>query len=485
MGNWRIFRGVYMEVSGFQMMLGLALGVIVLIFLVLKTKIHVFLALIIAASITGLVGGMAAPDVVNAIIAGFGTTLGSIGIVIGFGVMMGRILEVSGAAEKMAYTIVKWLGKRKEEWAMAITGYIVSIPIFVDSAFVILTPLVKALSKKTGKSVLTLGVALGVGLVATHHAVPPTPGPLGVAGIFGVDVGLMAIWGLIFAIPIIIIGVFYAKWLGKKIYQIPDETGLGYVRPGQPMTVQEYLESKEEKNLPSLTRSLLPIVVPILLIFANTTFTAFKLEGGIYNYIKFIGSPVIAVGIGLIFAIYGLYSHVKQFFLTRHLSLRDAIDQITTERVHDYLRRCTEALHRLGIDNPKIAVAGLNPHSGENGLFGREELDEIKPGIERACKEGMNAVGPVPADSVFHHALHGKYDAVLSLYHDQGYIAAKMTDFERTISITNGLPFLRTSVDHGTAFDIAGKGIAGSVSMEECIKLAAKYAKKFRATQKA
>jgi gluconate:H+ symporter, GntP family len=301
-----------MEVSGIQMMLGLALGVIVLIFLVLKTKIHAFLALIIAASITGLVGGMAAPDVVNAITSGFGTTLGSIGIVIGFGVMMGRILEVSGAAEKMAYTIVKWLGKRKEEWAMAITGYIVSIPIFVDSAFVILSPLVKALSKKTGKSVLTLGVALGVGLVATHHAVPPTPGPLGVAGIFGVDVGLMAIWGLIFAIPIIIIGVFYAKWLGKKIYQIPDETGLGYVRPGQPMTVQEYLESKEEKNLPSLTRSLLPIVVPILLIFANTTVTALKLEGGIYNYIKFIGSPVFAVGIGLIFAIYGLYSHVKQ-----------------------------------------------------------------------------------------------------------------------------------------------------------------------------
>jgi gluconate:H+ symporter, GntP family len=301
-----------MEVSGSQMILGLALGVIILIFLVLKTKIHAFLALIIVASITGLVGGMAAPDVVSAISAGFGSTLGSIGIVIGFGVMMGRILEVSGAAEKMAYTIVKWLGKRKEEWAMAITGYIVSIPIFVDSAFVILTPLVKALSKKTGKSVLALGVALGVGLVATHHAVPPTPGPLGVAGIFGVDVGLMAIWGLIFAIPIVIIGVLYAKWLGKKIYQIPDETGLGYVRPSHPITVQEFLESKEEKNLPSLTRSLLPIVVPILLIFVNTTVSALKLEGGIYNYIKFFGSPVIAVGIGLLFAIYGLYNHVKQ-----------------------------------------------------------------------------------------------------------------------------------------------------------------------------
>jgi len=301
------------------MIFGLVLGVAILIFLVLKTKIHAFLALIIAASITGLVGGMSAPDVVNAITAGFGSTLGSIGIVIGFGVMMGRILEVSGAAEKMAYTLVKWVGKRKEEWAMAITGYIVSIPIFVDSAFVILTPLVKALSKKTGKSVLTIGVALGAGLVATHHAVPPTPGPLGVAGIFGVDVGLMIVWGLVFAIPVTIVGVLYAKWLGKKIYQIPDETGLNYIRPVQPVTVQEFLESKEKKDLPSLTRSILPIFVPILLIFANTTISALELKGGIYDYITFIGSPVIAVGIGLIFSIYGLYNHVKRSEALDHM----------------------------------------------------------------------------------------------------------------------------------------------------------------------
>jgi 4-hydroxythreonine-4-phosphate dehydrogenase len=174
---------------------------------------------------------------------------------------------------------------------------------------------------------------------------------------------------------------------------------------------------------------------------------------------------------------------LRIFFLTRHLSLKDAIDQITADRVYDYVKRCDEALQRLGIEERKIAVAGLNPHSGEHGLFGREELDEITPGIERAKKDGFQVFGPVPADSVFHQALHGKYDAVLSLYHDQGHIAAKMTDFERTISITNGLPFLRTSVDHGTAFDIAGTGIAGSVSMEEAIKLAAKYSVFFR-TQK-
>ncbi|MFE1245851.1 4-hydroxythreonine-4-phosphate dehydrogenase PdxA [Fictibacillus sp. NPDC058756] len=174
---------------------------------------------------------------------------------------------------------------------------------------------------------------------------------------------------------------------------------------------------------------------------------------------------------------------LRIFFLTRHLSLKDAIGQMTADRIYDYVKRCDEALQRLGIEERKIAVAGLNPHSGEHGLFGREELDEITPGIERARNDGYQVFGPVPADSVFHQALHGKYDAVLSLYHDQGHIAAKMTDFERTISITNGLPFLRTSVDHGTAFDIAGTGIAGSVSMEEAIKLAAKYSVYFR-TQK-
>lgn len=170
---------------------------------------------------------------------------------------------------------------------------------------------------------------------------------------------------------------------------------------------------------------------------------------------------------------------MRIFFLTRHLSLKDAIGQMTKERVCDYLIRCDKALQRLGVENRRFAVAGLNPHSGEGGLFGMEEVEEIKPGIEMAVEAGINAVGPVPADSVFFQALNGKYDAVLSLYHDQGHIAAKMTDFHRTISITNGLPFLRTSVDHGTAFDIAGKNIAESISLEEAIKLAAQYAPNF------
>ena len=117
-----------------------------------------------------------------------------------------------------------------------------------------------------------------------------------------------------------------------------------------------------------------------------------------------------------------------------------------------------KALRQLGIDTPHLAVAALNPHGGEDGLFGREEMDAIKPAIEEARARGMHVSGPVPADSVFHMARIGRYDAVLSLYHDQGHIAAKMMDFEKTVSVTLGLPILRTSVDHGTAFDIAGTG---------------------------
>lgn len=294
------------------MILGLVIAIMVLIFLVIKTKVHVFLALIIAASITGLVGGMAPPDVVSAITEGFGSTLGSVAIIIGFGVMMGRILEVSGAAERLAYTVVKVLGKRKEEWAMAVTGYIVSIPIFVDSAFIILSTLAKALSKKTGKSIVTLAIALAGGAVVMHHAVPPTPGPLGVAGIFGVDVGLMILSGLIFGIPIIIVTVLYAKWIGKKIYQLPDDDGLGWIRPEQEVNVEDWLEEKENKELPSLLRSAAPIVVPILLIFMNTTVTAIGLEGTLVEYVQFFGSPVIAVGIAVLLAIYGLFNHVKR-----------------------------------------------------------------------------------------------------------------------------------------------------------------------------
>ena len=132
----------------------------------------------------------------------------------------------------------------------------------------------------------------------------------------------------------------------------------------------------------------------------------------------------------------------------------------------------------LGIDNPRIGVAGLNPHCSEDGLFGTEETSEIIPAVQEAKKLGINVEGPVPPDTVFVKCRAGLYDIVVAMYHDQGHIACKTLDFEKSVTLTFGLPFIRSSVDHGTAFDIAGKGIAGCVSLIESTKVVAEYAAK-------
>jgi 4-hydroxythreonine-4-phosphate dehydrogenase len=170
---------------------------------------------------------------------------------------------------------------------------------------------------------------------------------------------------------------------------------------------------------------------------------------------------------------------LRIFFLTRHMSLLRAIQAVTEDRVFDYIVRCTNALRSLGVDNPLLAVAGLNPHCGDGGMFGDEEIHCIEPAVKRARMKGLRVEGPVPADSVFALTIRGRFSAVLSLYHDQGHIAAKTLDFENTVSITLGLPFLRTSPDHGTAFDIAGTGTAQEHSMVAALQAASRYARKY------
>jgi len=164
---------------------------------------------------------------------------------------------------------------------------------------------------------------------------------------------------------------------------------------------------------------------------------------------------------------------VKIFFLTRHVSLAEAIQAVKKDRIVKTVMRIALELRRIGFNKPVIAVSSLNPHASDGGLIGDEEEKEIIPAVEELRSRGFQVVGPVPADAVFHKAFQGDYDAVLSLYHDQGHIAAKTVDFYGTVSVTLGLPFIRTSVDHGTAYDIVGKGIANSRSLEEAIKLAA------------
>lgn len=172
---------------------------------------------------------------------------------------------------------------------------------------------------------------------------------------------------------------------------------------------------------------------------------------------------------------------LRIFFLTRHLSLADAITRITRARIEEMVPRIVGELRRLGFPEPRLAVAALNPHAGEGGALGTEDRDVIAPAVQAVRARGLDVSGPVPADSVFAQALEGRYDAVLSLFHDQGHIAAKTLDFHGTVSVTLGLPFIRTSVDHGTAFDIAGRGIARADSMTAAIVAAADLVRRTRA----
>ncbi len=168
---------------------------------------------------------------------------------------------------------------------------------------------------------------------------------------------------------------------------------------------------------------------------------------------------------------------LKVIHVCTHVSMRKACDLITKERVLRIIKLAGETLRKMGITSPRIAVAGFNAHSGEGGLFGTEEINEIIPAIEESLKLGLAVTGPVPPDTVFYRAVIKKeFDIVVVMYHDQGHIPIKLLGFETGVNVTVGLPFIRTSVDHGTAFDIAGKGIADSRSMSEAIRLAATMA---------
>lgn len=302
--------------NGQQMLIGLLIGIILLIFMVLKTKIQAFLALIITTVVIGVIGGMPLNTItldngtkfgiLQSITSGFGNTLSSIGIIIGFGVMLGAIFEETGAAKRMALCFLKVFGKNKEEEAMAFTGFLVSIPIFCDSGFIILSPIAKAISKVTKKSLISLGVALAAGLVITHTMVPPTPGPLGVCGIFGIDVGEFILLALVLSIPMTIVAIIYArKYIAKKLNWIVNEKDEIVPAPVGTVASDDAI-NLDEKDLPSTFSSFLPILLPVVLILINTVSTAMKMTGGIFTILIFLGQPIVAVGIGLLTAIFVL-----------------------------------------------------------------------------------------------------------------------------------------------------------------------------------
>ena len=162
--------------------------------------------------------------------------------------------------------------------------------------------------------------------------------------------------------------------------------------------------------------------------------------------------------------------------VTGHIPLHEVPDRLTSERICDVIRLTRDALIGLGASDPRLAVCGLNPHAGENGLFGREDAEIIRPAVERALSNGWRVDGPLPADTTFLKVYNRIYDGVVAMYHDQGHVPAKLVAFDEAVNITLGLPIVRTSVDHGTAYDIAGKGIARAANMMQAIRVGSKLA---------
>ncbi len=320
-----------------QLLLALVVGIATIVVLVLRTRLDAFAALLIAALVTGSIAGSAPTDTITSITTGFGTTLGSIGIVIGLGVAVGKILEVSGGADALAQAFLRAFGKGREPWAMGSTGALVSIPVFCDSGYVIMNPLARSIARVKRGGYVTLALALGCGMTLTHHLVPPTPGPLGVAGILGADLGALILAGLLFSVLLLPVVVLYAKWMGPKLESevseevrvaVYETASVGSGSGGSGGTATAYADGEppaessddrpERKPLGAFVASL-PLLVPLLLIVLNTAGTAIDRNNqgvlgpeddytasGWAATLAFIGNPVVALLIGLVLAVYVL-----------------------------------------------------------------------------------------------------------------------------------------------------------------------------------
>lgn len=269
------------------------MGILVLLFLVIKLKIHAFISLLIVSMGVGIAAGMPANKVMDSIQNGMGGTLGFIATVVGLGSIFGKMLEVSGGAERLARTLLEKFGKEKAQWAMTLTGFIISIPVFFDVGFIILVPIVYGLTKETNKSVLFYGIPLLAGLAVTHAFVPPTPGPVSVAQLLNADLGKVILFGIIVGLPAAAVaGPIFAKYISKKInVGVPDY-----------MIIDEDEKLKfEDNNLPSFSLVFSIIFIPIILIVLNSVASIYLPEGDyLKEFLGFIGHPFFSLTLATI-----------------------------------------------------------------------------------------------------------------------------------------------------------------------------------------
>lgn len=282
----------------YQLLAAVIIGISVLLFLILRLKIQAFLALLITCIVVGVVAGMEPTSILDSVKNGMGGTLGFVATVVGLGALFGAILERSGGAQRLAESLLTTFGIEKSPWAVMITGFLVAIPVFFDVAFIILIPIVYALQKKTGKSLLLYAIPLLAGLAITHTFIPPTPGPIAVAEILGADLGYVIIFGFLAGLPAAIIaGPLLARYLSKKMHIVTPEDMVS--------------ELEVPENAPSAGTILLIIAIPIFLIVCNTVLNSplFE-EGSLPGWLLFgadlLGHPFVALIIANVVAWYFL-----------------------------------------------------------------------------------------------------------------------------------------------------------------------------------
>ncbi len=293
--------------SGIPLIIAFVIAIVVMILAISKWKVHPFLSIMGVSLVLALVAGIPLGEVANVIGAGFSGTFSSIGIVIILGTLIGSIMEQTGAAFKLADLVVKLVGKKNPELAIELMGWVVSIPVFCDSGFVILDPIRKALVKKTGTSSVAMTVALSAGLYISHVFIPPTPGPIAAASTLGIGDNLLLVMGigaLVSVFPLVA-GLIYAKYIGKKV-KSADET----VSADEVVKTYEELVAEYGK-LPGGFNALSPIIVPIVLMALGSIASMAKWTGFLFEICNFLGKPVIALAVGTLCGIYQLASAKK------------------------------------------------------------------------------------------------------------------------------------------------------------------------------
>ena len=296
--------------SGIGLIFAFILAIIVMILAISKLKIHPFLSIMSVSLILGLLAGIplvnqTAPDgtvtqgLANVIGAGFSGTFTSIGIVIILGALIGAILEATGAALKLADIVIKLVGPNHPELAVELMGWVVSIPVFCDSGFVILNPIRKAMVRRTGTSSVAMSVALSAGLYASHVFIPPTPGPIAAANTLGIGDNLLLVMGMgaLVSIPALVGAYFFAKYIGTKV-KSADELDAEETSKTYEQIVAEY------GTLPGAWSSLAPIIVPILLMALGSIASMAKWQGALYSICAFLGTPIIALAVGTLFGVF-------------------------------------------------------------------------------------------------------------------------------------------------------------------------------------